>query len=422
MSTLPPPRPAAGNAVPVFPVKNRRTAGVGHRDVSPSDEDEHVPPDRSRSRTPDGPLPPTHLADLDPPGRREAVAAMGDKPFRARQLSTHYFVHHLDGRARDRMTDLPGAARDRLVDTLLPDLLTPVREVTCDEGTTVKTAWRLSDGAVVESVAMRYPDRVTVCVSTQAGCAMGCPFCATGQQGLVRNLSTAEIVDQVVATDRALDERRIPGYRDGVPDRVTNVVLMGMGEPLANYRAVVAALRRLTDPIGEGLGLSARHLTVSTVGLVPAMDRLAGERLPVTLAISLHSPDDELRDDLVPVNRRWPVASVLDAGRRYFEVTGRRVSIEYALISGVNDDIGTAGRLARILRQRGGGWVHVNAIPLNPTPGSSWEASSARRRRAFLGELRTAGVPATLRDTRGERIDGACGQLAAHDFGAPDTV
>ncbi len=208
----------------------------------------------------------------------------------------------------------------------MPSLLTAVARQECDGGDTVKTLWRLFDGAQVESVLMRYPDRVTVCVSSQAGCGINCPFCATGQAGLTRNLSTAEIVEQVVRPPRGAGELAPTG------ERVGNVVLMGMGEPLANYPAVISALRRLTDPAPDGLGLSARGITVSTVGLVPAVDRLAAEGLPVTLALSLHAPDDELRDELVPVNTRWPVAEVLDAGRRYFEVTGRRVSIEYALI------------------------------------------------------------------------------------------
>jgi 23S rRNA (adenine2503-C2)-methyltransferase len=404
--------------VPVLPKKDRRALVVGQLPTAPGGEPPSPTPGAGgESGSSPRPAPPRHLADLDPAGRREAVVAMGDKPFRARQLSTHYFVHHLDGRTRSRMTDLPSASRDRLVEALLPELLTEVRGLSCDEGATLKTVWRLFDGAVVESVAMRYPDRVTVCASTQAGCGMKCPFCATGQQGLIRNLSAAEIVEQVLAADRALDTRRLPGPRPGVPERVSNVVLMGMGEPLANYPAVLAALRRMTDPPGDGLGLSVRHITVSTVGLVPAMDRLAGERLPVTLAISLHSPDDGVRDDLVPVNRRWPIAEVLDAGRRYFDATGRRVSIEYALISGINDDPGTASRLARVLNRRGQGWAHVNAIPLNPTPGSEWVASSAAVQDVFLRGLRSAGIPATLRDTRGEQIDGACGQLAARSSG-----
>jgi 23S rRNA (adenine2503-C2)-methyltransferase len=276
----------------------------------------------------------------------------------------------------------------------------------CDGGTTVKSVWRTFDGALVESVLMRYPDRVTVCASSQAGCGMGCPFCATGQAGLTRNLSAAEIVDQVVRAARAAAAWPVPA-------RLSNVVLMGMGEPLANYGAVLTALRRLTDPVPDGLGLSARSITVSTVGLVPAMDRLAAERLPVTLALSLHAPDDERRDELVPVNRRWPVAETLDAAHRYFDATGRRVSIEYALIRDINDHAWRADLLARLLRARGRGWVHVNPIPLNPTPGSRWTASDPATERAFVARLRASGLPVTVRDTRGREIDGACGQLAA---------
>jgi 23S rRNA (adenine2503-C2)-methyltransferase len=256
---------------------------------------------------------------------------------------------------------------------------------------------------------MRYPggpgrrERVTVCVSSQAGCGMACPFCATGQAGLTRNMSAGEIVEQVVAAARALKGA----------GRISNVVFMGMGEPLANYATVVAALRRLTDPNPDGLGLSARGITVSTVGLVPRMHQLAGEGLPVTLALSLHAPDDELRDELVPVNVRFPVAEALDAARSYAERTGRRVSIEYALIRDVNDQAWRADLLGRLLTERGRGWVHVNPIPLNPTPGSRWTASRPSAERAFVAALEAHGVPVTVRDTRGREIDGACGQLAA---------
>jgi 23S rRNA (adenine2503-C2)-methyltransferase len=363
------------------------------------------------------PGPPTHLADLDPAGRRAAVQELGEKAFRARQLSVHYFTHYLDAGegAEAAMSDLPAATRGRLVAGLLPRLLTPARELRGDGGSTVKTAWRLFDGAVVESVLMRYPDRVTVCASTQAGCGMNCPFCATGQGGLVRNLSAAEIVDQVVAGARSVSRGQLTGGRPGAADRVGNVVLMGMGEPLANYRAVLDAVRTLIADPPDGLGLSARGITLSTVGLVPGIDRLAAEGLPLTLAISLHAPDDELRDELVPVNTRWPVAQVLDAARRYFDATGRRVSIEYALIRDVNDQDHRAETLARLLNARGRGWVHVNPIPLNPTPGSRWTASAPRVESAFLDRLRLAGIPATIRDTRGREIDGACGQLAALD-------
>jgi 23S rRNA (adenine2503-C2)-methyltransferase len=238
---------------------------------------------------------------------------------------------------------------------------------------------------------------------------MNCPFCATGQAGLTRNLSTAEIVEQVLAGARAL----AAGDVAGGTGRVSNVVFMGMGEPLANYATVVAAVRRLVEPGPEGLGMSARGITVSTVGLVPAMRRLAGEGLPVTLALSLHAPDDELRDSLVPVNTRWKVAETLDAAFAYAQTTGRRVSIEYALIRDINDQAWRAALLGRLLNARGRGWVHVNPIPLNPTPGSKWTASDPAVERAFVDALVARGVPTTIRDTRGREIDGACGQLAA---------
>jgi 23S rRNA (adenine2503-C2)-methyltransferase len=350
--------------------------------------------------------PPRHLADLDLAGRRAAVAALGEQAFRATQLSTHYF-----GRLeRDpaAMTDLPAGARERLAGALLPALLTPVREMTCDDGATRKALWRLHDGALVESVLMAYPDRVTACVSSQAGCGMACPFCATGQAGLTRNLSTAEIVDQVVY----LAGVAATGAMAGSPGRLSHVVFMGMGEPLANYSRVIEAIRRLTSPAPEGLGLSQRHLTVSTVGLVPAMRRLADEELSVTLALSLHAPDDDLRDELVPINQRWKVAEVLDAAWAYTARTGRRVSIEYAMIKDVNDQPWRADLLGRLLAGR---LAHVNLIPLNPTPGSRWDASPKPAEREFVRRLRAAGVPTTVRDTRGREIDGACGQLAASE-------
>jgi 23S rRNA (adenine2503-C2)-methyltransferase len=348
--------------------------------------------------------PPRHLADLAPADRRTAVAELGEKPFRAGQLSTHYFARLADDAAQ--LTDIPKAARGPLVDALLPRLMTPVRELVCDDGTTRKTLWRLFDGATVESVLMRYPDRVTMCVSSQAGCGMNCPFCATGQAGLTRNMSAAEIVEQVLAGARALQRGDVPGG----PARVSNVVFMGMGEPLANYKAVIGAVRRLTEPTPDGFGMSARGVTVSTVGLVPAMRKLAEEGLPVTLALSLHAPDDELRDELVPVNTRWKVSEVLDAAWHYVETTRRRVSIEYALIKDVNDQAWRADLLGRLLK---GHLVHVNLIPLNPTPGSKWTASRAEDEREFVRRLRAHGVAVTVRDTRGREIDGACGQLAA---------
>jgi 23S rRNA (adenine2503-C2)-methyltransferase len=343
---------------------------------------------------------PTHLADLDLAARRAAMAALGEPGYRAGQVSRHYFGRLVRDPAA--MTDLPAAARQRITGRLLPTLLTPVRELTCDRGATRKALWRLHDGALVESVLMAYPDRVTACLSSQAGCGMGCPFCATGQAGLTRNLSTAEIIDQAVC---------LAGLAAGaLSRRLSHVVFMGMGEPLANYPRVVAAVRRLVAPPPEGLGLSQRNLTVSTVGLVPAIRRLAAESLAVTLAISLHAPDDGLRDELVPVNRRWPVAEVLAAGAEYTARTGRRLSIEYAMIRGVNDQPWRADRLGELLA---GTLAHVNLIPLNPTPGGRWDASPKPVEREFTRRLRAAGIPTTVRDTRGRQIDGACGQLAA---------
>ncbi|MGN6605524.1 MAG: 23S rRNA (adenine(2503)-C(2))-methyltransferase RlmN [Jatrophihabitans sp.] len=355
--------------------------------------------------------PPTHFADLDPAARTAAVVELGLPAFRADQLGRQYYARHQNDPAV--MTDLPASVRDTVAAALFPALVTPVRTQEADGGLTRKTLWRLHDGALVESVLMRYPareagtaDRITVCISSQAGCGMACPFCATGQGGLTRNLSTAEIVEQVVAAARAAER----GDIGGTPGRLSNVVFMGMGEPLANYPRVVAALHRLIDPAPAGLGLSRRSITVSTVGLVPAIGRLADEDLGVTLAVSLHAPDDELRDTLVPVNTRWKVGEVLAAADAYAARTGRRYSIEYAMIRDVNDQPERADLLGTLLAPR---LAHVNLIPLNPTPGSPWDASPKRVEREFVRILEAHGVPVTVRDTRGSDIDGACGQLAA---------
>jgi 23S rRNA (adenine2503-C2)-methyltransferase len=354
--------------------------------------------------------PPRHLADLTASERADTVASLGEPRYRARQLSTHYFARLVDDPGE--MTDLPAGVRDTLVAELLPPLLTPIRTLDADRGATRKTLWRMFDGALVESVLMRYPDRVTMCVSSQAGCGMACPFCATGQGGLQRNMSAAEIVEQVVAGARSLARGELPGG----PSRVSNVVFMGMGEPMANYRAVLGAVRRLVEPAPDGLGMSARGITVSTVGLVPRMRQLAAEGLPVTLALSLHAPDDELRDELVPINTRWKVREVVEAAWEYARTTKRRVSIEYALIKDVNDQGWRADVLGDVLTSFGDwGWVHVNLIPLNPTPGSKWTASRPEDEAEFVRRLRAKGVPTTVRDTRGREIDGACGQLAAQE-------
>ncbi|MFD4192583.1 MULTISPECIES: 23S rRNA (adenine(2503)-C(2))-methyltransferase RlmN [Amycolatopsis] len=352
-------------------------------------------------------MPPRHLADLTAAERAAAVSDLGEKPFRAKQLSNHYFARLTADPAA--MTDIPAASRERLVSELMPPLLTEVRAVACDDGATRKTLWRAHDGTLLESVLMRYPDRATLCISSQAGCGMACPFCATGQAGLTRNLSTAEIVDQVRSAAAVMRDGLMPGG----PGRLSNIVFMGMGEPLANYKRVLAAVRRITDPAPNGLGISQRSVTVSTVGLAPAIRRLADEKMQVRLAVSLHTPDDELRDTLVPVNNRWPVDEVLEAARYYADSTGRRVSIEYALIRDVNDQPWRADLLAKRLRKHLGRLVHVNLIPLNPTPGSKWDASPKPVEREFVRRVNEGGVACTVRDTRGQEIAAACGQLAA---------
>jgi 23S rRNA (adenine2503-C2)-methyltransferase len=357
---------------------------------------------------------PPHLVDLGPEAAIERVTQAGFPAFRAKQVHTHYTTHYTSD--PQLMTDLPADSREELAGLLVPQLLSEVRRLETDSGDTIKFLWRLGDGALIESVLMRYPGRITLCISSQAGCGMNCPFCATGQAGLQRNLHASEIVEQVVRANRVIaeggfghDPKRDPSQQE----RVTNIVFMGMGEPLANYNRVMTAIRFLVADQPAGLGMSARHITVSTVGLAPAIHKLANEGLQLTFALSLHAPDDQLRNDLIPVNSKWDVDEVLDAAKTYFDKTGRRVSIEYALIRDMNDHVWRAELLADKLNARGKGWVHVNPIPLNPTPGSVWTSSTREATRAFLAALNIRGITATLRDTRGKEIDGACGQLAA---------
>lgn len=354
--------------------------------------------------------PPSHLADFLPAERKKLFEDLGIPGFRASQISNHYFTHYTSDAST--MSDLPKSGREELVAKVLPNLLTEVRRLRTDDGKTIKFLWKLFDGALVESVLMRYPNRITLCISSQAGCGMNCPFCATGQAGLTRNLSAAEIVDQIVRANAAIRAGELGAMKHS-DERVNNIVFMGMGEPLANYNPVMQAIRTMLDEQPNGLGMSARNITVSTVGLVPAIEKLAEEELPITFALSLHAPDDELRDELVPVNTRWKVDEALDAAKAYFDKTGRRVSIEYALIKDMNDHNWRAELLAKKLNARGKGWVHVNPIPLNPTPGSVWTASTKEQTASFLKILENNGIPTTLRDTRGKEIDGACGQLAA---------
>jgi len=326
--------------------------------------------------------------------RDELAALLDDEPrYRVDQVWTGLH-EQLAGPAE--LTSLPKRLRERLA-TALPEGLTPVTEAIADDGDTVKWLWTLRDGARVETVLMRYPDRSTVCVSSQAGCAMACGFCATGQAGFSRHLTSGEIVEQVV---RAARRARDDGHRLG------NVVFMGMGEPLANFDATWSAIHRIHDD----LGLGARRITVSTVGIVPGIRRLAAADLPVNLAVSLHAADDELRDRLVPINRRYPLSVLASACADHVAVTGRRLSFEWALIDGVNDRPVDATRLATYARDLR---AHVNLIPLNPTPGYPTRGTPRAGVRAFRDRLRDLGVNVTVRDTRGRDIDAACGQLAA---------
>lgn len=347
---------------------------------------------------------PRHLADLSVEERRALAEENGLPAFRANQVANHYFTH-LSSNPQE-WSDIPVASRESLAELFIPKLIELVRSVTCDNGMTRKDLWRLHDGVLVESVLMRYPDRTTVCISSQAGCGMNCPFCATGQAGLTRNLTAGEITEQIVASARSCAMGELPGG----PTRLSNIVFMGMGEPLANYKAVMRALRNITDPNPHGLGISARSVTVSTVGLVNGIEKLIDENLPVTLAVSLHTPDDELRDSLVPINSRWKIKEVLRATDAYAAKTGRRYSIEYALIRDINDQTWRADLLGRLLKNRN---AHVNLIPLNPTPGSKWTASRPNDEAEFVRILESYGVATTVRDTRGREIEGACGQLAA---------
>jgi 23S rRNA (adenine2503-C2)-methyltransferase len=306
--------------------------------------------------------------------------------------------------APEDITNLPKALRAELSERLPAALTQEVRRVS-DGGDTVKYLWSLHDGSRIETVLMLYPDRVTVCVSSQAGCAMGCGFCATGQAGFTRHLTVGEIVEQVA---RAAAEAR------AMQRRLANVVFMGMGEPLANEGNVWAAVERIHGAIG----LSARHITISTVGLVPGIRRLADRPLPVNLAVSLHAANDALRDDLVPINRRYPIATLMDACAHHLSVKGRRLSFEWALIAGVNDRDSDAKELAALCR-RFRIPAHVNLIPLNPTPGYATVGSSPARVAVFRDLLEGLGANATVRRNRGTDIDAACGQLAA---GQPVTL
>jgi 23S rRNA (adenine2503-C2)-methyltransferase len=339
--------------------------------------------------------PSNHLYDLDLPTLQSLLADWGQPAYRARQLWEWLYVHMAD--SLDQMTNLPQSLRERLAAETIIGVPQVVDTLQSANGQTRKDLLRLEDGETVETVLMRYERRRTACISTQVGCPIGCAFCATGQAGFRRNLATGEIVTQALHFARTL---RAEGKR------LTNVVLMGMGEPLLNYDASLSAIRRLIDP--QGFSLGQRHITLSTVGLVPGIEKLAGENLQITLAISLHAATDQLRDQLIPANRRYGLDALFEACYHYVKRTGRRISFEWVLIEGVNDTSGQAQALAARLT---GLLAHVNLIPLNPTQSYVGQPPSQAAQAAFTAVLERHRVPYTVRARRGIDIQAGCGQL-----------
>jgi 23S rRNA (adenine2503-C2)-methyltransferase len=297
----------------------------------------------------------------------------------------------------EEMRDLPKAVRSALAEDFAITSLTPIAQSQADRGLTTKSLYELEGGHSIEAVVMRYSDRTTLCISSQAGCPVGCPFCATGKFPFGRNLKAHEIVEQ------AVDAQRLVA---GEGRRLSHVVFMGMGEPMANYRAVVDSVRRLADP--ELLGISPRRIVVSTSGLIPRIEQLAEEKIPVTLAISLHAARDELRDVLVPINRKYPVRELVDAAQAYARKTGRRVSYEWVMLAGVNDTARDAHELGALLRRK---LAHVNLIPFNPVDDTPYQAPDRGAIREFRDMVQAEGLNVTVRDTRGREADAACGQL-----------
>jgi 23S rRNA (adenine2503-C2)-methyltransferase len=401
-----PGRGACDNLGPVSPTDAIGDQSAGAPDITPTST-------TARPRAAD---PTRHAPDHAPglsglgDGKLEAwLAAEGQPAFRARQIRDA--VWRQNARTPDEIRVLPAPLRARLGESFRLDTIAEDEIRVADGGLTEKTLHLLSDGALIESVLMHYParadhrERDTLCISSQAGCAVGCPFCATGELGLERDLEAAEIVDQVRAAARRLA---------AAGRRLTNIVFMGMGEPFLNLDRVLAAAEAITDPRRFGLG--ARHITLSTSGVVPGIRRLTDIAPQYTLAVSLHAARDPLRDVLVPLNRRWPVAAVVDAASEYQATTGRRVSYEYVMIDRVNDTFEDATALVALLRGRS---AHVNLIPMNDVAHTPWRASPLDRIEAFAEVLRAAMIGTTVRRNRGQEVGAACGQLAAERSGAP---
>lgn len=351
------------------------------------------------------------LYDLASPQLKELLVSWGEPAFRAKQIYAQLYAKLAT--SFDAMTDLPSSLRDRLArETTIGSLV--LQEVKSgDRGMTRKALFRIGNGPPIESVLMIYADRATVCVSTQSGCAMGCTFCATAQLGFRLNLSAGQMVEQVLWAAGELRQM-------SPPRALTNVVYMGMGEPFNNYDAWWDSVQRLHDP--KGFNMGARSFTVSTVGVVPGIHRLAAEDLPVNLAISLHAATDELRSKLVPLNRKYPILELVRATRRYTAATRRRVSFEYVLLQGVNDSPEQAMALAKLCRGEFDGGepllCHVNLIPWNPVPGAPLGRSDRKRVLAFQQVLEDRRVACTVRAQRGVDIAAACGQLAGQQLAA----
>ena len=336
------------------------------------------------------------IFDLEFSAYEELLDSWGEPSYRASQLWHAIYVKLIDD--PERIPNLPNSLRKRLAEYFTISHLIPETTVLSHDKNTEKTLFRLPDHHAIEAVLMRYEQRRTLCISTQSGCGMGCVFCATGQMGFRRNLSSGEIVEQVIYYARRIHSQG---------ERVTNVVLMGMGEPFHNYEATMAAIDRLNHP--ERFNLGARRFTISTVGLVPLIRRFANERRQINLAVSLHAADDDLRSSMLPINRKYPLDILLEACHDYVNKTNRRITFEWALIRGVNDTPEQARKLAALLK---GLLCHVNVIPLNPTRGYVGEATTRERATAFQAELERLAIPCTIRIRRGIDIQAGCGQLA----------
>jgi len=340
------------------------------------------------------------IYDLELADLTETVKTWGEPVFRANQIWTGLYKNFWQ--SADEFTNLPKALREKLAENFRFDILTPTLKLDSSDGQTRKTLFKLQDGRQIEAVLMRYDRRRTLCISTQVGCAMGCTFCATGQMGFTRHLSSGEIIAQVMYYAHLLHNEN---------DVVTNIVVMGMGEPFHNYKNTMAAIDRLNDPNGYNFG--ARRFTISTSGLVPAIRQFASEKRQVNLAVSLHASENDLRQSMMPVNKKYDIEELMQACRYYVETTGRRITFEWALINGVNDTPEQAKKLATLLK---GLLCHVNAIPLNPTTGYEGKATTRERAEAFKLILEQNGIPCTIRIRRGIDIQAGCGQLASHQL------